>query len=248
MNGWLIFGGIVLLLILLFEQSVTVTATYEEKLDVKVKFLFFTLYPTKPKKKRSPKRRKEKAADGARTQTRETDGKETPPEEAGEGESENAEAPTDGTSSAKKAKKLPKKKKGKGRGLTFDEIMEYVRSASPPLKRLFKKIRCRDLTIRYVVATDDAAKTAIKYGAVCAALYPVIEWLTTYFSVKAREVRVEADFSKKEDSVFAHGKIKLRLSTALGCVLWLGFRVAKTYVKFLPKSKQAKPDPKLGSS
>lgn len=238
MNGWLIFGGIVLLLILLFAQSVTVTATYEEKLDVKVKFLFFTLYPTKPKKKKSPKKRKEKA------QARETDGeRELPDELSEEAEApprENAEAPKDGKKRGRSAKKLHKKEKKKGLGLTFAEIMEYVRSASPPIKRLFKKIRCRDLTVRYTVSADDAAKTAIKYGAVCAALYPVIEWLTTYFSVQAREVRVEADFSKKEDHVFAYAKIKLRLSTALGCILWLGVRVVKTYFKIKnPKEVQA---------
>lgn len=245
MNGWLIFGGIVLLLILLFAQSVTVTATYEEKLDVKVKFLFFTIYPTKPKKKKSPKKRKKNNA-VRKAEARETDGErelsDESPEEAEAPPGENAEAPKDAGSRGKSAKKMHKKEKKekKGLGLTFAEIMEYVRSASPPLKRLFKKIRCRDLTVDYTVATDDAAKTAIKYGAVCAAIYPVIEWLTTYFSVWVRRIHVEADFSKKEDLVYAYCKIKLRVSTALGCILWLGVRVVKTYFKIKnPKEVQA---------
>ena len=55
MTGWIIFGCIVLFLIILFRQSITVTVDYENKLDVKVKFLFFTIYPAKPKKKKKPK-------------------------------------------------------------------------------------------------------------------------------------------------------------------------------------------------
>ena len=60
MTGWIIFGCIVLLLIILFRQSITVTVDYENKLDVKVKFLFFTIYPAKPKKKKKPKKEKAK--------------------------------------------------------------------------------------------------------------------------------------------------------------------------------------------
>ena len=57
MTGWIIFGCIVLFLIILFGQSVTVTFDYENKLDIKVKFLFFTIYPTKsPKRKRRKKK------------------------------------------------------------------------------------------------------------------------------------------------------------------------------------------------
>ncbi|MDE7234256.1 MAG: DUF2953 domain-containing protein, partial [Ruminiclostridium sp.] len=116
-------------------------------------------------------------------------------------------------------------------------LMDYVRSASPPIKRRFKKIRVSDLYIDYGVATDDAAKTAIKYGTVCAALYPAIEWLTTYFTVHARRVHVEADFSEEIDDIFAYCKIKLRVSTALGCILWLGVRMAKTYFKYQKKQE-----------
>lgn len=233
MIGWFIFGGVVLLLVLLFAQSVVVTAEYdEEKLDVKIKYLFFTLYPRKPKKERSPKKKKRSSAEGKPTD--EIDG-----EESGEPPEESAEQKPAGGEEIKKAHngKLPKKKKGKKSGFDLAQIMDYVRSASPPIKRLFKKIRVSDLTVDYVVATDDAAKTAIKYGTVCAALYPAIEWLTTYFTVRVRRVHVEADFSEEADDIFAYGKIKLRVSTALGCILWLGARMAKTYFKYQKKQE-----------
>lgn len=233
MSGWFIFGGVVLLLVLLFTRSVVVTAEYdEEKLDVKVKYLFITLYPRKPKRKKSPKEKKRKSAEARLTG-------EADEEESGEPPEEPAERESPGKDKIKKAhkEKAPKKKKGKKFAYDLEQIMDYVRSASPPIKRLFKKIRVSDLTIDYVVATDDAAKTAIKYGTVCAALYPAIEWLTTYFTVRVRRVHVEADFSEEADDIFAYCKIKLRVSTALGCILWLGVRVIKTYFKYQKKQE-----------
>lgn len=232
MSGWFIFGGVVLLLVLLFTRSVVVTAEYDEKkLDVKVKYLFITLYPRKPKRKKSPKRKKRKSAEARLTNEPDEAESVEPPEEPPERE------PAGGEIKKARSEKVPKKKKEKKFAFDLAQIMEYVRSASPPVKRLFKKIRVSDLTIDYVVATDDAAKTAIKYGTVCAALYPAIEWLTTYFTVRVRRVHVEADFSEEADDIFAYCKIKLRVSTALGCILWLGVRVIKTYFKYQKKQE-----------
>ncbi len=231
MTGWIIFGSIVLLLIWLFTRSVTVIIDYENKLDIKVKFLFLTLYPAKPRKKK-PKPEKKRAA-AKEEKAPDSDGQEKsdkPPDGSGENTQNEAEKPA----AQKGEKKSAPKGKKSGQKFAFDlgQIMEYVRSASPPVKRLFKKIRCYDLYIDYVVATDDAAKTAIKYGTICAFLYPVIEWLTSYFTVYAREVNVEADFSEEKDDVFAYCRIKLRVSTALSSALWLGTRLIKTYFKF----------------
>lgn len=233
MSGWFIFGGIVLLLVLLFTRSVVATVEYDdEKLDVKVKYLFFTLYPQKPKRKRSPKKEKRRSAEAKRTD-------EPDDEERGEPPEKRSEQEPAGGGKVKRAQKekMPKKKKSKKSAFDLAQIMDYVRSASPPVKRLFKKIRVSDLSVNYIVATDDAAKTAIKYGTVCAALYPAIEWLTTYFTVQVRRVHVEADFSKEADDIFAYGKLKLRVSTALGCILWLGVRVIKTYFKYQKKQE-----------
>ncbi|MCM1334203.1 MAG: DUF2953 domain-containing protein [Bacteroides sp.] len=229
--GWLIFGGVMLALILLLTRSITATVDYGERFDVKIKYLFFTLYPTKPKK--DARKRRKRPAEAAE---REKDGR-SPSEEADErgGAPDDGESgtPSEGERTPKGSKKTPKKKKGGG--LSLGTIMEYIKSASPPIKRLFKKIRVRDLSLFYTVGTDDAAKTAIKYGSVCAAVYPLVEFLTTYFFVKAREIRVEADFSAREDRIVAHAKVKLRLSTALGCLLWLGARIIKTYINNLNK-------------
>ena len=124
-------------------------------------------------------------------------------------------------------------------------IMDYVESASPPVKRLFKKIRIRDIYLDWVVGAGDGAKTAIKYGGVCAAVYPLIKWMTTYLDVRTKEINIEADFDGEKDDIFFYGIMKLRISTALGCAIWLLYRMAKTYLKY---SRTEAPPKKLSGS
>lgn len=237
MLGWIIFGSIILLIVLLLMQSVKATFCYENgKVDLKVKFLFLTLFPLKPRKPKKSKRKKQIKSAAKNVQNEQTEAneplkEETPKKADSKGENK--------SNSGKSGTEKPKKS-----GLKFDfdleMIMDYVRTAAPPVKRLFKKIRVRDLYIDYVVGTDDAAKTAIKYGTICAAVYPIIEWLTTYFSVQAREVKIEADFSRESDNVFAYCVVKLRLGTALFCAIWFLIKFAKTYLKY-NNTQQKKP-------
>ncbi len=232
MIGWIIAGSILLLIMLLLFQSVTVTAVYDKKPEVTVKYIFFTIFkiPSKPKKKKKRKKKKSKSENKAEepvTENKASDGGDT------------ASGQEESSTGAKEEKtpdkgKPPKKKKAgfKLSDIDLEMIKDYVESASPPIKRLFKKIRVRDLYIDYVVGSDDAAKTAIKYGSICAVVYSTIKWLTTYFNVKPKEVNVEADFKAEKDDIFAYCKVKLRVSTAIGCVLWLAVRVLKTYMKY----------------
>lgn len=232
MLGWIIFGSIVLLIVLLLMQSVKATFCYENgKIELKVKFLFLTLFPLKPKKpkKSKPKKQTEPIQKNVPDEQNESA---APPAE---------ETPKETDFKTKNANISSDKPKKAGFDFDFEMIMDYVKSASPPVKRLFKKIRVRDLYIDYVVGTDDAAKTAIKYGTVCAVVYPVIEWLTTYFSVQAREVKIEADFSRETDDIFVYCVVKLRLGTALACAIWFAVRFLKTYLKYNKAQPQKKP-------
>ena len=240
MLGWIIFGGIILLIVLLLWQSVKATLCYENgKVDLKVKFLFFTLFPLKQKKSQKNRQKNPKTSSKAvQTQTdNNTAARCGSTEEAHVTEN----APKSENKSGNKKTASNPIKQGKSLDFDLEMIMDFVRSASPPVKRLFKKIRVRNLYIDYVVGTDDAAKTAIKYGTICATLYPLIEWLTTYFSVQAQEVNIEADFSREKDDAFAYCEVKLRVGTALGCALWLGVRVLKTYMKYNEKLQPKKP-------
>lgn len=234
MTGWIIFGCIVLLLIILFRQSITVTVDYENKLDLKVKFLFFTIYPKKSKKK--PKKEKNKK-DKKQNKTAETD---TPAADSDENTDSQTEKADDKAIDTAKAADSKKEKKKKKFNLDIEMIMDYVESAWPPIKKLFKKIRWYDVYVDWVVASDDAAKTALQYGGICSFMYPFFKWLTTYFTAHVKEVNIEPDFSKEKQDIFIYFVLKLRLSTALACIIWLAWRVLKTYLRYNQSSAPAK--------
>ncbi len=270
MVGWIIFGSILLILILIFIQSVSVTAVLDKKPEVRIKFMWFTIVkmPADPKtlKKRKlkaeRKRAKEekKAAKAAKKAERkaakeaEKNGVEKPPElqpePVGEQENEPSEpaktepvdpkalkkAEKERRKAEKEAKKAERERKKAEKAnkphIDFEMIMDYVRSASPPVKRLFRKIRIRDLYVDWVVGSDEAGKTAIKYGGLCTAFYSLEKFLTTYFDAKIGEINIEADFRAEKDDIFIYVTLKLRICTAVGCALWLAFRVLKTYLKY----------------
>lgn len=234
MIGWIIVGSIVFLIAFLLFQSVTVTAVYDKKPEVTVKYMFFTILkipsPTKKKKRKKKKNKLEEKPEQAAAENAEDKADEA---ESTATEQENSEtAPKEEKTSEKKKPQKKEKSGFKLSDIDLEMIKDYVESASPPVKMLFKKIRVRDLYIDYVVGSDDAAKTAIKYGSICAVIYSTIKWLTAYFNIKAKEVNVEADFKAEKDDIFAYGKVKLRVSTAVGCALWLAVRVLKTYMKY----------------
>ncbi len=230
MTGWIIFGSIVLLILIILWQSVKVIFVYENELELKVKFLFFTIYPAKPKKKKKPKKQKKQKQKKKAEKTAETERKTIIAEKSDTKPGEQvSDAPV---SDNKKTDNKPKKKEKAKLNINLDMIMDFVRSASPPLKRLFKKIRWYDVYVDWVVGSDDAAKTALMYGGICSVLYPFFKWLDTYFTAHIKEINIEADFSKEKSDIFAYFVLKLRLSTALACVIWLAVRVLKTYLKY----------------
>ena len=239
MTGWIIFGCIVLLLIILFRQSITVTVDYENKLDVKVKFLFFTIYPAKPKKKKKPEKEKIKKQKKQKKSSDTVTDDNTEAPDSGEAAEVAADSPEDGDTAPEGSEKQKKPKKKFN--LDIEMIMDYVESAWPPIKKLFKKIRWYDVYVDWVVASDDAAKTALQYGGICAFMYPFFKWLTTYFTAHVKEVIIEPDFSKEQQDIFIYFVLKLRLSTALACIIWLAWRVLKTYLKY---NKDSEPAPK----
>ena len=229
MTGWIIFGSILLVLILVLIQSVTVTAVLDKEFMLTVKILCFTLVkiPADPKKKKKKKKKKpdkQKRDNNAEKNTSDDTGGTAGKPDDGGSEKTAASGRSGSTGRAKKTKK--------DGGINFEMIKDYVVSAWPPVKRLFKKIRFRDIYMDYVVGSDDAAKTALKYGGICAAVYALLEWMKTYFSVKIGEVNIEADFSAEKDDIFVFGRVKLRISTALVCIIWLGVRMLRTYLKY----------------
>lgn len=108
-----------------------------------------------------------------------------------------------------------------------ETIIGCIKAAKPHIKRLFKKIRFYDIFSEIVVGGDDAAKTAISYGVHCSAVYGLVCFLKNTVSFKEKKIDIKANFDLEKTDYYFYGKVKVRLSTLLRCVIWGFFAVRK---------------------
>ena len=103
-------------------------------------------------------------------------------------------------------------------------------------ERFFPAFRVRICRLHATVATDDAAKTAILYGAVCQGISYLLEALraVTGHPVKEDDVAVVADFLGDKTTFSLH----ILLSTNLWHVLLLALRAALSFLKFHKNEKE----------
>ena len=116
-------------------------------------------------------------------------------------------------------KKAPQKKENfiskiyKQKGLLgtvryFSDVITII------LKKFFwlaKHFKIRRLKFDLIIATDDAARTAIQYGEVCAALYPLFTALQAFTNLKPKSININADFDKTKWEFKTHVLVKAKL-------------------------------------
>lgn len=166
----IILGVIILLLLLLLFLPLTVDLAFDNQFLLKVRYSGITVYDNT--KKRKPK--------------------------IAEKHSEKAEQKKGDNASAKKDSFIKSTYKQKGLLGTikyFSGILQIV------LKKLWwvvKRLKFRKFKLDLSVATSDAADTAIQYGKICAAVYPVLSLLQTSADFKPSEMNISADFENKK--------------------------------------------------
>lgn len=91
--------------------------------------------------------------------------------------------------------------KGKGLNGFINLIKETANLASGTMRGLFKHIIFKKFDVNITVAAGDAADTAIKYGYVCAGVYPAISLLLNTVRYKDYTVDITTDFDGKESVI-----------------------------------------------
>lgn len=163
-----ILGAIVLLLLTLLFLPLTIDFKYYDKVKVSVKYLGIKIFDS-DKKDKVKKRKNSKQNKNQNT--------------IPEPKRENF------------IKKIYKQKGLNGTISYFSDILILL------LKRLcwiVKRFRFRRFVFDLVVASGDAAKTAIQYGKICTVLYPVFSLLQSTVDIKTNEINVNADFEKSK--------------------------------------------------
>lgn len=240
MTALIVIAAVILFFALVLNIKLRVQVRYIGGiLDIKLKYLWFTLYPLKKKKPRKNKKVKKSKGDSAAKE--DTVDKEPAENSESSENAENVNTEPEADTVAEEAadgKKSKEKLSDKMDKLTdlIEKIKLIWSFSEKRLRRIFTHIYIEKLTVDFVVAGTDACKTAVSYGAVSAAVYNGIAFISTLFSTKVKTVDIVCDFDRKEPVYDAAVNVTARPSTLLSAALGIlgGFLV--NYKKIMGKS------------
>lgn len=237
MLALLIIGSIILLIIVLLNVSLTAEIAYiSEKLDIKIKYMFFTLYPVEEKKKKSKKTKKKRVRkkevsrntnkkaksaaeiqDDSRITKYESNIEENKEKEIMNSSETSKKSEFSDINTNKTNKTSSKKEK-----INKEDIKEKIKivkkvflSSKKGLRRLLKNIRIDDIFIDIDVADEDAAEAAISYGKMNALVYNGLAAIRIFFTISIKKINIYCKYNTSKCRYDAACTIKLRPATAL---------------------------------
>lgn len=217
MTALIIILAIVILIALLLSVKVVLRITYADSLAIYLKILFvkIRLYPSKKREKKYPhsmsRRKAKKIKDSL-----------------------------EGKKKLSKKKKQKKDKKDKpDKEEEAPDLISIVSIVTSFVKSFLKvfagSVRLKFSRLKIVVASEDAATTAITYGAVTQGinvLFPLLEGIKNVKKLPPKkELSVRADFLSDTPSVDIDVNIYIRVGGALKALLIAAARTFKKAVK-----------------
>lgn len=128
--------------------------------------------------------------------------------------------------------KSPKEKKDnifkkiyrqKGLKYTVDLVNDAVKTVLNKLLWLVRRLKIRNFLLHLSVTGNDAADTAIKYGAICSAVYPTLAFVDSNLNFKPKKIDIYADFDSKDIQFKISTEIKaevfILVALLVGCLL-----------------------------
>lgn len=220
----------VIIFLILLTLNIPVEAYirfYGGKLDIKVRYLFLSIYPRKEKPPKKAKKKHKKNKEYPTIPNDDTAEKEqTDTAEATTDTSDTKTAPADDIPAAEKKERPPKQKSDKPPLLDrindkLDELSEKKNSVSllmeligEPLKRFGGKLRIDDVIIDCAAADEDAAKAAVFYGTVGSAVYNTISFIRQFAAMSVKSVNISCLYNTPSDKSRFDGECKLHLRPA----------------------------------
>lgn len=108
------------------------------------------------------------------------------------------------------------------------ELFSFAKNLLTHIKPFLRHIKIKRIILNLTVAAEDAAATAIEYGAVCAATYPVLAMLSAVGEIKYKSVNISSDFTSAKASF----DFSLSIRTSCIYLLILAFKAYQEYQKF----------------
>ncbi len=99
---------------------------------------------------------------------------------------------------------------------------------------LVKRFEFRDIKLSLTVATEDAAKTAVGYGGICAVLYPMASFLETVAGYHFKKIDISSDF----DSIGPRFCISFKMSVRIIYIIIAAFAFLRQYRRLNKKESE----------
>lgn len=91
------------------------------------------------------------------------------------------------------------------------EFFRFFKAVLSHTKKFLRHIKFEKVKLSIKIATDDAAKTAIEYGAVCGAVYPILSELSALARIEYKKIDILSDFESGKSEFNFSLKIRLRI-------------------------------------
>ena len=205
MTALIIIASIALVLALLLSTKIILRIRYEETLTVYLRVLFIKipLYPKKDKKKRYPhsmSRRKARKIKESLTKKK--------------------KKPSKSSKKKKDSKEKPEKKEKNDLLSILSIIISFVKYF---LRVFLKSVRVKVAKLQITVATEEAGKTAVLYGAVSQSvntLIPLLENIKNFKKLpKGNDLMVDADFLLDKSTIKTDITLYVRVGSALKAII-----------------------------
>lgn len=215
-----IIAIIIVAIMLILCIPVSVYAKYDEISEFKIKYLFFKMdiFPLSEKPKKEKKKKEEKKPDKDK----------------------------DKKKSEKKTEKTQKDNflVSFYNNAGFDETLKLIKDVAGVLKDylgcLFvKHIVVKKFYLNLLVAGDDSAQTAEKFGKVCAAVCPSIAFLESNLKIKDRKINIRPDFINEENEAKFVVKINIKPFWVVNSSIYFALRLLKRFVKIAKINNQS---------
>ncbi len=202
----------IILFIALLRATVTISYSDEVKLFVRVLIFKINILPKKEKK--GPSSMSAKKAAKIRAKLRK--------------KSEKKRMSAEEKKRAKAEKKTKQDKKSLAQ--TISDVRMFAGLGVLVIQKFFRHLRIRLARIRITVATDDAATTAVAYGAITQSiniLFPALESVKNFQDLKNTDIDIKADFTKTSPEI----DVKLSFSIRVWQVFDIAISALKTFIK-----------------
>lgn len=210
MPALIIIFSIIVLLALLLSLKITLRITYEDSLRVYLKVFFVKtrLYPSKKKEKKYPHSMSKRKAQKIKD-------------------------------SLQKKSKPKKKKKKEEKPIEKNDLISIVSITTNFVKNFIstftRAVRVKFSRMHITVASEDAATTAILYGAITQSvnvLFPLIDNIKSVKKLPSgKELSVRADFLTDKPTVDIDINLYVRVGGALKALFSAGIRTFKKAVR-----------------